>query len=71
MRLKDYLLKNHMTPIDFALQSGIEVTAIYRACRGIKIGMRNAKKIFEETGGTVKVEGLITGTPQKYRPLRK
>ena len=69
--LDQYLIDRGITKIDFALTSGVEITAIRRACRGIKIGMRNAKKIFEETHGAVTVRELLSGIKQKYRPLRK
>lgn len=65
MELKDYLLKNDISVLEFAEEVGISFSAIYRFMKGKGRPTReNAYKIEKETRGAVTAKELRTIKPK-------
>jgi predicted transcriptional regulator len=58
MKLKEYLEKNRIEPVIFAVKCGISVTSLYRYLRGSRPHLRTAAKIERMTQKNVTVEEL-------------
>jgi len=61
MNLKEYLTKNKINPVEFAVKSGMSVTSIYRYLRGERASMKKAQQIKQFTEGQVSLESLRMG----------
>lgn len=59
MKLNEYLIKNRLAPEDFAYESSISISSIYRYLRGKKMHRNTAKKIEKFTEGHVSYEELM------------
>ena len=59
MKLKEYLEKERIDPVAFAVQIGISVSTIYRIMRDGNPTRKTAYKIEKMTGGKVRVEELF------------
>lgn len=59
MKLKEYLEKERIDPVLFAVTGGISVTSIYRYMRGGRPHRKTACKIEQMTQGKVSVEDLL------------
>ncbi len=58
MKLRDYLYKNHIDPVEFSKLTGVSVPSIYRYMRGRTANLRIAYKIEKLTGGEVTIHDL-------------
>ena len=58
MNLKEYIERNYIPPAKFALELGVNITAIYRYMRGGKPPLLRAHKIVDMTNGAVTLEDL-------------
>ncbi len=61
MTLQEYLNKNFITPMEFALQSGVCYRTIYRILSGERrtVRMENRRKIFKATNGEVNLNNYL------------
>jgi predicted transcriptional regulator len=59
MELQEYLLKNNLTAVKFAVKSDVCVSSIYRILRGCKTRLENASRIEKATEGAIKKEELL------------
>lgn len=59
MNLKQYIEKNRLDPVAFAVQVGISVSTIYRYMRGGASHRNTAYRIEKATQGLVTVEEMI------------
>lgn len=59
MKLKEFLEKNRLDPVAFAVEVGISVTTIYRYMRGGFAHRNTAYRIERATKGLVTVEEMI------------
>jgi predicted transcriptional regulator len=59
VKLKKYLQKNRLTPLEFAYITKLGINTIYRFLQGYYPTPTTARKIEEATQGALKVEDLI------------
>jgi hypothetical protein len=59
MKIREYIEKNRLDPVAFALSIGISVTTIYRYMAGRIPHRKTAYKIEEATNGLVTVEEMM------------
>ena len=59
MKLKDYMDKYRLTPIDLALKFKISIASTYRYLQGAKMRRDTAKAIEEKTDKEVTFEELM------------